>query len=79
MGYARTALLLGLMTALFVGIGYLLGGQTGMVIAFLVAAGMNVFAYWNSDTMVLRMYNAQQVTGAEQPSAAVDRLVAELG
>jgi heat shock protein HtpX len=55
------------MTALFVGIGYLLGGQTGMVIAFLVAAGMNVFAYWNSDTMVLRMYNAQQVTGAEQP------------
>ncbi len=67
MGYARTALLLGVMTALFVGIGYLLGGQTGMVIAFLVAAGMNLFAYWNSDKMVLRMYNAREVTRAEAP------------
>ena len=67
MGYARTALLLSVMTALFVGIGYMLGGQTGMVIAFLLAAGMNLFAYWNSDTMVLRMYNARQVTEADAP------------
>jgi heat shock protein HtpX len=67
MGYARTALLLAAMTGLFVAIGYLLGGQNGMIIAFVIAAGMNLFAYWNSDTTVLRMYNARQVTEADQP------------
>ncbi len=67
MGYARTALLLAAMTALFVGIGYMLGGETGMIIAFLFAAGMNLFAYWNSDKMVLRMYNAREVTAESAP------------
>lgn len=49
------------MTALFLIIGYAIGGQTGMVIAFLFAAGGNLFAYWNADKVVLRMYGAHEV------------------
>ena len=66
-GYLRTTLLLAAMTALFAGIGFLLGGQQGMVIAFVVAAGINVFSWWNSDRMVLRMHNAQPVGPQEAP------------
>jgi heat shock protein HtpX len=58
MNFFRTAILMVFLTGLFIAIGYLIGGQSGMVIAFLFAAGMNLFAYWNSDKMVLRMYNA---------------------
>jgi len=54
-------MLLAALTALFMGVGYLIGGPGGMTIAFLFAAGTNLFAYWNSDKMVLRMYNAQEV------------------
>lgn len=67
MSYTRTFVLLAGLTGLFVGLGYLLGGEGGMVIAFLVAAGMNFFAYWNSDKVVLRMYNAQPVGRANAP------------
>ena len=67
MGYFRTAILLAAMTALFMGIGYLIGGQMGMVVAFLVAAAMNVFAYWNSDKMVLSMYGAREVDERAAP------------
>ncbi|HVO14699.1 MAG TPA: zinc metalloprotease HtpX [Alphaproteobacteria bacterium] len=67
MGYFRTALLLAALTALFLGIGYLLGGQGGMVIALVVALGMNLFAYWNSDRMVLGMYGARQVDRQSAP------------
>jgi len=67
MNWFRTTLLLSVMTALFVGIGYLLGGPSGMVIAFLVAVGMNAFAYWNSDKMVLRMHGARQINRREHP------------
>ncbi len=67
MGYIRTAILLAAMTALFMGVGFLIGGQTGMVIAFLVAAGMNVFAYWNSDRMVLSMYGAREADAQSAP------------
>ncbi len=55
------------MTALFLGIGFLLGGTTGMAIAFVVALCMNGFAYWNSDKMVLRMYGAKQVDAQSAP------------
>ena len=58
---AKTFMLLAAMTAIFIGAGWLLGGEGGMVIAFVVALGMNAFAYWNSDKVVLRMYNAQEV------------------
>ncbi len=67
MSYAKTALLLALMTALFVGIGGILGGQTGMLIAFAVALAMNIFSYWNSDKMVLSMHNAVEVDRNSAP------------
>ena len=68
MGYVRTALLMAAMTGLFLAAGWLIGGQGGMAIAFLLAAGMNLFAYWNSDKMVLRMYNAQEVNRTTAPA-----------
>ncbi|HTR83591.1 MAG TPA: zinc metalloprotease HtpX [Reyranella sp.] len=67
MNYFRTALLLAALTGFFLVIGYLLGGRAGLMIAFLVAIGMNVFAYWNSDAMVLRMSNAREVGPQEAP------------
>lgn len=66
-GYFRTAILLAGMTALFLGAGYLLGGEGGMVLALFVALGMNAFAYWNSDKVVLRMYRAREVDGRSAP------------
>lgn len=79
--YLRTAVLLAGMTALFLGIGYLIGGQGGIVIAFAVAVAMNVFAYWNSDKVVLRMYGARQVDARTAPEyhAIVERLVRRAG
>ncbi len=67
MSYFKTALLLGVLTAIFVAVGYLLGGQMGMLIAFGIALAMNLFAYWNADKMVLRMYNAQEVDRRSAP------------
>ena len=67
MNYFRTALLLAALTAFFLAAGYMLGGQSGMLIALAVALGMNVFAYWNSDKMVLRMANAQEVGPDDAP------------
>ena len=61
MGYAKTAMLMAAMTALFLGVGYLLGGSGGMIVAFVVAVAMNAFSWWNSDKMVLRMHNARPV------------------
>ncbi|HCO91462.1 MAG TPA: protease HtpX, partial [Alphaproteobacteria bacterium] len=61
MNYFRTSVLLAAMTALFLGIGYMLGGEAGMLIALAIAGGMNIFAYWNSDKMVLRMHGAREV------------------
>jgi heat shock protein HtpX len=57
----RTFLLLAGMTALFMGIGYLIGGPGGAMIALVVAAGMNLFAWWNSADMVLRMHGAREI------------------
>jgi len=81
MSYFRTALLLAGMTALFMGVGYLLGGGTGMVIALLFALGMNLFAYWNSDKMVLRMYGAREVGPQTAPELyeMVQRLAGHAG
>lgn len=61
MGTTKTFILLAMMTALFMAVGYLVGGTIGMTIAFVVAAGMNVFAYWNSDKIVLRMQGASLI------------------
>ena len=76
MGYMRTALLLAALTGLFLAAGFLIGGQQGMVIAFLIACGMNLFAYWNADKLVLRMYGAEPVDETTAPE--FHRLVSEL-
>lgn len=67
MNLIRTAMLLAFMTALFMAVGYTIGGQSGMLIALLVAAGMNVFSWWNSDRMVLSTYGAQEISEANAP------------
>jgi heat shock protein HtpX len=67
MNMMRTALLLAAMTALFLAVGYLLAGEGGALIAFVLALAMNGWAYWNSDKMVLRMHHARPVTRASAP------------
>ncbi|PWK76277.1 zinc metalloprotease HtpX [Aminobacter sp. AP02] len=81
MNMMRTAMLLATMTALFMGVGYLIGGTGGMTIAFLMAAGMNLFSYWNSDKMVLRMNHAIEVDERNAPEyyAIVRGLAANAG
>jgi len=67
MNYFKTALLLAALTALFMAIGFALGGQGGMVIAFLVALAMNAYSYWNADKVVLRMHNAVEADEKNAP------------
>lgn len=57
----KTTMLLAALTALFMVIGYAFGGAGGAMIALVVAAGMNLFTYWNADKIVLRMHNAREV------------------
>jgi heat shock protein HtpX len=63
----RTGFLMAAMTGLFLVVGFLVGGMGGMAIAFLFAAGTNLFAYWNSDKMVLSMYGAKEQSEASAP------------
>ena len=63
----KTVFLMSAMTGLFLVVGALIGGGPGMVIAFLFAAGMNLFAYWNSDKVLLSMYGARQVDAGSAP------------
>ncbi|TAM03330.1 MAG: zinc metalloprotease HtpX [Paraburkholderia sp.] len=65
--WVKTAMLMAAITALFIAIGGMVGGQRGMMFAFVVALGMNFFSYWFSDKMVLRMYNAQEVDETTAP------------
>ena len=67
MNYFRTAILLAAMTGLFMAFGAVIGGQSGMLIAFFIALTMNAFSYWNSDKMVLRMYGAHEVDEHSAP------------
>lgn len=67
MALVRTGFLLAAMTALFGGVGLLIGGQTGMILALIFAAGTNLFAWWGSDKAVLRMHNAQPLTRKRAP------------
>jgi heat shock protein HtpX len=67
MAQARTAILIAGITALFLTVGFFIGGEGGMLIAFAIAAAMNLFAYWNSDRMVLSMYGAREVGRADAP------------
>ncbi len=66
-GYLRTVVLLAALTALFGAIGFAIAGEQGMILALLFAGGMNLFAWWNSDRMVLRMHNAQPIGPNDAP------------
>jgi heat shock protein HtpX len=65
--HAKTVLLLGLLSGLFLGLGYLFGGVTGLVVAFGFALLMNLWTYWFSDKLALRMAGAHQVTPEQEP------------
>jgi heat shock protein HtpX len=65
--WLKTSILMAGIIALFGAIGMMLGGKQGMLLALVFGGAMNVFAYWNSDKMVLRMYNAQQVDETSSP------------
>jgi heat shock protein HtpX len=76
MNVMRTGFLLAALTGLFLAVGYLLGGNSGMLIALAFSIATNLFAYWNGDKMVLSMHGAEQVTPEEAPElyALVDGL-----
>ena len=63
----KTAMLMAAITALFMAVGAMIGGQTGMLIALVIAVGMNFFSYWFSADMVLKMYNAREVDASSAP------------
>jgi heat shock protein HtpX len=67
MNYVKTAILLAAMTALFMGVGLLVGGSTGMVVAFVIACAMNLWSFWGSDRAVLGMYGAEEVDARSAP------------
>ena len=81
MNYLRTAMLLAALTAIFMGVGFLIGGSGGMVIAFLIAAATNLFAYWNADRLVLSMQRAREVDDRTAPefTAIVRELAGKAG
>ena len=66
-GTVKTAILLAALTALFGAVGLALGGEQGMIIALLFAGGINLFAWWNSDKVVLRMHNARPIGPEDAP------------
>ena len=67
MNFAKTALLLAVLTAIFVAFGAAAGGSGGIVVALIFALAMNVFSYWKSDSVVLRMYGAREVDEKSAP------------
>ncbi|MEA3010481.1 MAG: heat shock protein HtpX [Sphingomonadales bacterium] len=67
MNHFRTLMLLAALTALFMGLGFTLGGPRGAVLALAVAAVMNLVTYWNADRIVLSMHDAKEVTEADCP------------
>ena len=68
--WLKTSILMAGIMALFGAIGSLIGGASGMIMALLFGGAMNIFAYWFSDSMVLKMYNAQEVDEASAPLLA---------
>ena len=79
--WLKTSILMAGIMALFGVIGGYLGGSSGMLMALIFAGGMNLFAYWFSDSMVLKMYNAQEVdeTSAPQFYAMIRELAQRAG
>ena len=80
MNYMRTAILLAGLTGLLMAVGYLMGGGSGALIALIIAAGTNLFSYWNSDKIVLSMHGAQEVDEHSAPElVAIVRELAQRG
>jgi heat shock protein HtpX len=81
MNRLKTTFLLTCLTLLLVAMGSAIGGQSGMIVAFFMAAAMNFFSYWYSDKIVLRMYGAREVGEADQPEfyGMVRRLALQAG
>jgi heat shock protein HtpX len=75
--HLRTFVLLAALTALFMGVGYLIGGPSGMALAFVFAAGMNLVSYWNADRIVLAMYRARAVDESD-PDPLVRNFVSDV-
>jgi heat shock protein HtpX len=75
----KTALLLGVLSALLMGIGSALGGSQGLVVGFFFAVATNFASYWFSDKIVLRMYNAQEVGPESRLYQVVSRLASRAG
>lgn len=77
MNMLKTTMLLAALTALFMALGFTLGGRGGAILALVVAAGMNLFTFWNADKVVLKMHNAREVDAASGGEfyAMVARLV----
>ncbi|MEP5117941.1 MAG: M48 family metalloprotease, partial [Marinomonas sp.] len=67
MNFMKTTMLLAALTALFMVMGFSLGGPRGAILALLVAAGMNLFTYWNADKIVLKMHNAVEADSTSHP------------
>jgi len=76
MNQTKTFMLMAALVALFMGVGFMLAGKSGALIALVMAAAMNMFAYWNSDKMVLRMHDAKEV-GPEHPLYQITAPLAE--
>jgi heat shock protein HtpX len=74
--YAKTALLLGLLSGLLVGAGYAIGGSQLAIYGLVLAFAMNFVSYWFSDRIVLALHGAREVRAGELPE--VERIVAEL-
>ncbi|MBI2085275.1 MAG: zinc metalloprotease HtpX [Candidatus Aenigmarchaeota archaeon] len=72
----RTVLLLSILTGLFLGAGYYLGGSGGATIALILSLAMNFFAYWYSDKIVLKMYNAKEISKSQDPK--IHKMVEEI-
>jgi heat shock protein HtpX len=81
MNTLRTGILMAALMGLFMAVGALVGGSSGMLIAFFFAAAMNLFAYWNSDKVLLSMYGARQVDAGTAPDLyrLVERLAQQAG
>ncbi len=81
LNFLRTSVLIAVMTALFMGVGFLIGGRTGMMIALGIAVITNFIGYWNADKLVLRMQNAREVDPRSAPDlyAMVERLSQRAG
>ena len=65
--WVKTAMLMAAIMALFGVVGGIIGGESGMLLALVFGGAMNVFSYWFSDKMVLKMYNAREVDETSAP------------